>query len=325
MGSRATVEAWPALPWAEWSESCETLHLWTQIVGKVKLELSPFLNEWWQVGFDVTPRGLTASSIPFEDGAFAVEFDFIDHGLRIVTSEGGIREFALAPRSVAAFYGDFMARLRELGIDARIHRMPVEMPNPIPFDQDERHASYEPRLVHDWWRVLVSTTKVLQRYREGFSGKSSPIVFYWGSFDLNETRFSGRPAPRLRGVPLFYELAEDEENVACGFWPGNANAAGVTLEEAAFYAYHYPEPPGFRDARVEPDGARYDTRLNEFLLPYDRVRTAAFPEALVLRFFENVYEVAADLAHWDRARLDSKLDWRDVRVRRRASPGAAVH
>ncbi len=298
------AQLWPALPLTEWQETLMTVHMWTQIVGKVKLELAPFLNEWWQIALHVSARGLTTSTIPYDDGVFSVEFDFISHNLLIRTSGGAIKVMPLFPRSVADFYQEFMAVLRVLGIDVAINTTPTEIPNPIPFEQDHGHAAYDAVYVARWWQILVQTEKVLQRFRSPFIGKSSPINFFWGSFDLNEARFSGRPAPVVPGMMRFLQLAEDQENFSCGFWPGNANMAGVTYGAPAFYAYTYPAPPGFSDASVRPAGAYYDTELGEFLFPYDDARRAEAPEQAILDFFQSTYEAAARLADWDRDLLE---------------------
>jgi len=297
------VAAWPPLPWDEWKETCETLHMWTQVVGKVKLELTPFLNEWWEVAFHVTPRGLTTGLIPCGDRAFAVDFDFTTHNLFVRTSDDRTKALALLPRSVADFYREFMAALHALGIEVAINTTPVEVPHPIPFDQDHQHAAYDPAPVHRWWRILVLTTEVLQRFRSSFVGKSSPINFFWGSFDLSETRFSGKPATPPQG-PRFYQLGEDQENFACGFWPGNPTAAGVTLGAPAFYAYIYPEPAGFKEATIQPAAASYDPKLGEFILPYEDARRAPSPAQAILDFFQSSYAAAAALAGWDRATLE---------------------
>jgi hypothetical protein len=301
---------WPALPWKAWKDSCDTLHLWTQVVGKVKLALSPFLNEFWNVGFELTARGLTTGTVPYERGAFSIDFDFIDHTLAIKTSAGARAGFRLMPCSVADFYGELMAQVRNCGIDVEIHPVPVEMPNPIPFAEDVEHASYDGEYVHRWWRIMLGTSNVLMRYRSAFAGKSSPVLFYWGSFDLTTTRYSGRPAPRLVTGPRFVQIAEDQENVACGFWPGNANAAGVELGEPAFYSYIYPAPPGYRDARLRPASAEYADPLGEFILRYDQIREATAPDALIMEFLNSAYGTAATLAGWDRARLEPALDQR---------------
>jgi hypothetical protein len=294
----------PPLPLQAWNDTCDTLHLWMQIVGKVKLALAPFLNEWWHVAFHLTARGLTTGPIPSRDGIFEIEFDFVDHHLVVRTSEGRRTALALMPRSVADFYQHLMRALGVLGIACRINPLPVEVPNAIPLDTDQVHASYDPDYAHRWWLILTRTDRVLQQYRSSFVGKSSPIQFFWGSFDLSETRFSGRPATPPQGAPRFQQLAEDQENMACGFWPGNASASGVTLGQPAFYAYIYPEPPGFKEASVRPGAARYAEQLGEFILPYDAVRIAADPDAVVLDFLQSTYAAAANLARWDRAALE---------------------
>jgi hypothetical protein len=298
------LDVWPVLPYAEWEETCATLHMWTQIVGKVKLALAPFLNEWWQVAFYLTARGLTTGLIPYRERAFEVRFDFINHNLFIETSDGAVKTLSLMPRTVAAFYGDVMAMLRALGITVTINPVPCEVPNPIPCDVNDMHASYDAEYVTRWWQIQLQIAKVLQVHRSSFVGKSSPIQFFWGSFDLSHTRFSGRPSPIPQGVPRFFQLAEDQENVACGFWPGNPNYTGVTLGEPTFYAYIYPEPDGFKEASVRPAAAHYDPRLGEFILPYEDVRRAAAPEQALLEFFQSTYAAAADLAGWDRAALE---------------------
>lgn len=299
-------ERWPPLPWDAWKDTCETLHMWTQIVGKVKLELAPFLNELWEVGFHLTARGMTTGIIPAGDRVFEVTFDFIDHNLYVVVSDGQVKTMRLVARSVADFYGEIMAIMRSLGIEVAISTLPVEVPDPIPFEQDRIHASYDPDSAHRFWRILVQTAQVLQRYRSPFAGKSSPILFYWGSFDLNETRYSGKPAPPPKGAPRFFQIAEDQENIACGFWPGNPNATGVTLGKPAFYSYTAPAPPGFKDAAARPGEAHYNSTLGEFILPYDDARRAASPEEAILDFFQSTYEAGARLAGWDRSRLERK-------------------
>lgn len=299
----ANRAAWPPLLYEDWKDTLDTLHMWMQVVGKVKLALVPFVNEWWQVALHPTARGMTTGLIPYGDGAFEITFDFIDHNLFILCDDGRRKALPLMPRTVADFYLDFMAALSALGIEVTINTMPTEVPNPIACDVNRVHSSYDPDAVNRWWRIQVQTTKVLQRYRSAFVGKSSPINFFWGSFDLSQTRFSGRQAPMPEG-PRFYQLAEDQENIACGFWPGNPNMAGLTPGQAAFYAYCYPEPAGFKEATVRPDSARYDGRLGEFILPYEDVRRSNTPAELVLQFFESVYEAAANLAGWDREALE---------------------
>jgi hypothetical protein len=299
----ADVEAWPPLPYEEWEDTLGTLHMWTQIVGKVKLELSPFLNEWWQVAFHLTAQGMSTGLIPYRDRAFEVDFDFVHHNLQILTVDDRAKTLPLMRQSVADFYREFMAALESLGISVRINTLPVEVANPIACDTNHTQASYDPEPVSRWWRIQVQTAKVLDRYRSTFVGKSSPINFFWGSFDLNETRFSGRPAPIPKG-PRFYQLSEDQENVACGFWPGNPNMAGLTPGGAAFYSYAYPEPAGYKDLRLVPEAAHYDARLGEFILPYAAVRESASPDAAVLQFFQGAYEAAASLGAWDRPALE---------------------
>ncbi len=294
---------WPPLPLEEWKATRDTLHMWTQIVGKVKLELSPFLNEWWEVAFAVTARGLTTSTIPWSNGVFEVNFDFIDHKLSVVTSGGAVKVMPLIPRSVADFYREFMATLHALGIGVSINSLPVEVEDGIPFDQDQVHASYDADPVHRWWRILVRVERVLEKYRSSFVGKSSPIQFWWGSFDLCETRFSGRPAPE-REWPKgsrWMRFAQDQEHATSGFWPGSGR-----IQEPAFYAYTYPEPPGFRSMAVRPDPAFCDPDLGEFILRYEDVRRAVAPEQMILGFFESTYEAGATLAAWDRAALERK-------------------
>lgn len=304
--NRGLTERWPPLPWVAWKDTCDTLHLWMQIVGKVKLALAPFLNEWWQVAFHLTARGLTTGPIPFREDIFEVEFDFVDHHLVVRTSDGRRTALALTPRSVADFYQHLMHALGALGIACRINPLPVEVPNAIPLDTDQVHASYDPDYAHRWWRILIQTDRVLQQYRSSFVGKSSPIQFFWGSFDLSETRFSGRPATPPQGAPRFLQLAEDQENVACGFWPGNPSASGVTLGQPAFYAYSYPEPPGFKEASVRPGAAHYDERLGEFILLYEDARRTGPPERALRDFLESTYDAAATLAHWDRGLLERR-------------------
>ena len=296
--------AWPALPFGAWRETQATLHLWTQVVGKVKLELSPFLNEWWNVAFALTPRGLTTGTIPAGDTMFAVDFDFVDHTLFIRTSDGRTRSMPLIPRSVAAFYAEFLAMLRGLNIDVAINPLPVEIPDPISCEVDTEHDAYDPEPVVRFWRIMLQTEQVLQRFRSSFAGKSSPIHFFWGSFDLSHTRFSGRPASQPADWPRFLRIAEEQENYACGFWPGNATMSGVEFGGPAFYAYCFPAPAGFAEAAARPAAAYFDQNLGEFILRYDDVRRAADPEQALLDFFRSTYEAAATLGGWDRQALE---------------------
>lgn len=292
-------QVWPALPYAEWQPSLATLHMWTQIVGKVKLELSPFLNEWWNVTFVVTARGLSTSTIPFGERMFQVDFDFIDHRLMIHVSDGHSRSMPLVSRSVTDFYAEFMTLLESLGIAVQINTQPVEVDNGIRFEADRVHADYDPLYVNRCWRTLLGVSRVLERYRTPFIGKSSPVQFWWGSFDLATTRFSGRPAP-LRAWPArWMARGATHEQAQAGFWPGNER-----LPEPAFVAYTYPEPPGCRTAAIHPDAAFFHPELAEFILPYDKVRVAADPDQMILDFYRSAYEIGATLAGWDRAALE---------------------
>jgi len=295
----AAREIWPALPYEAWKDSLDTLHMWTQIVGKVKLELVPFLNDWWQVAFTVTARGLTTATIPFGRRVFQVDFDFIDHRLDIHVGDGTSRSIPLLPRSVADFYQEFMAALDSLGLGVTITTNPVEVENTIPFDQDHVHASYDPAYITRCWRILLQVDRLLQAYRTPFVGKSSPVLFWWGSFDLSETRFSGRPAPKREWPARWMALGADQEQASAGFWPGSGK-----LQAPAFFAYTYPEPPGCPDATIRPDAGFYHPDLSEFILPYDKVRMSPSPDQLILDFFQSAYEVGATLAGWDRATLE---------------------
>jgi hypothetical protein len=295
----AKAQGWPALPFAEWKDTCATLHMWTQIVGKVRLELSPYLNHWWEVPLYVSARGLTTSPIPYAAGIFEVEFDFIEHALRIETSAGETEVLELVPQSVADFYREFMSTLKSLGIDVKIWPMPVEIPNPIRFDQDTLHASYDAVYAERFWRVLVAVDKVFKEFRGRFIGKDSPVHFFWGSFDLAVTRFSGRRAPERPGADKVTKEAYSHEVSSVGWWPGGGDVA-----HPAFYSYAAPEPAGFNDALVKPAQAGYSDQLKEFILSYEDVRTAPDPRAALLDFCQSIYEAAAKLADWDRAALE---------------------
>ena len=297
--------AWPGLPYAEWSETCATLHMWTQVVGKVRLAQAPHLNHWWQVPLYVSARGLTTTAVPYGARVFEIEFDFVSHLLRVETGEGDTRELALAPRTVADFYREFSARMRELGLDVKVWTTPVEVPDPVPFERDETHKSYDPVYAARFWRALVRAEHVFQRFRSGFVGKCSPVHFFWGSFDLAVTRFSGRPAPTHPGAPGVADSVTREayshEVSSAGFWPG-----GAALPEAIFYSYAYPEPEGFKESRVRPEPAYYNTDFKEFVLPYEAVRAAGDPEASLTQFLEDTYEAAATRGRWDRAALERR-------------------
>jgi len=292
-------ECWPALPLDSWKDTYATLHMWTQIVGKVRLRLTPLVNHWWNVPLYVSARGLTTSRIPYGERAFELRFDFLSHQLVLETSDGIRKTLPLAPRSVAEFYAEFMTMLRSAGIDAKIWRMPLEIPNPIPFDQDRVHASYDPAAVEKFWRILLSVAAVFTQFRAGFIGKSSPVHFFWGSFDLAVTRFSGRRAPERPGADAITREAYSHEVSSVGFWPG-----GGDVKDAAFYCYTAPEPQGFKEARVGPEAALYQKQLSEFLLMYEDVRRAASPSGSLLEFCQTTYEAGANLGHWDRAALE---------------------
>jgi hypothetical protein len=292
-------EAWPALPLSEWTDTYATLHMWSQIVGKVRLALSPRVNHWWEVPFYVSGRGLTTSPIPYKEGIFEVQFDFVDHRLDVITNGGEVKSLPLRPRSVADFYADFMELLHSLGINVKIWRMPVEIPNPVRFDLDRAHASYDSEYAHRFWRILVNVDSIFKEFRSTFLGKASPIHFFWGSFDLAVTRFSGRRAPERVGADIITREAYSHEVISVGFWPGGGDMKG-----AAFYAYAAPEPAGFGDRPVLPAKAFYSKQMSEFFLMYDDVRTAPSPHDALLEFCQSTYEAGAELAEWDRANLE---------------------
>jgi len=304
----AQSQRWPELSYAAWKDTRDTLHLWTQVVGKVRLELTPWLNHSWHVGLYVTTRGLTTSPIPWHGGSFQIDFDFIDHVLWIRASGGQFRQLMLKPMSVAEFYEGMMIALRELGIRVRITTMPCEIADAIPFEQDTLHKTYDADYAERFWRVLLSTSEVFAHFRTAFLGKTSPVHFFWGSFDLAVTRFSGRPAPRHPGgVPHLPDAVAQEayshEVSSAGFWPGG----GGPIDYAAFYSYAYPAPAGFAAAKVKPAQAIFSKELGEFLLPYDAVRTAGDPDGALMEFLQSTYNAAADLAKWDRNALECGL------------------
>jgi hypothetical protein len=298
------MDAWPPLPLADWQPTYQTLHMWTQIVGKTRLALAPMQNHWWQVTLYPTPRGLTTGAMPCGGRSVDVTFDFLARELVIRTSDDRARSLPLVPRAVADFYAEYASALRALGVAARIHPVPVEVVTAIPFAEDRTHAAYDADAAERYFRILLAATRVFEEFRGRFLGKASPVHFFWGSFDLATTRFSGRGAPRHPGgVPNCpdYVMVEaySRECASCGFWPG-----GGDLEEAAFYAYAYPEPDGYARREVAPVGAYYHAGLHEFLLPYGVVRTAADPDATLLAFLQSTYEAGADLGGWDRAALE---------------------
>ena len=306
MHEQHPADPWPELPTTAWRETCATLHLWTQIVGKIRLARAPWLNHSWHVALYVTSHGLTTSPIPGGACTFQIDFDFINHHLRISTSNGATRRLALAGHSVASFYAAVMAALAELGIHIAIDDMPNELPDPIRFSDDEQHASYDPDAVRRFLQILVNADRVFKQFRTGFLGKASPVHFFWGSFDLAVTRFSGRRAPRHPGgVPHLSDAvaceAYSHEVSSAGFWPGSG-----AIDYPAFYSYAYPEPAGFRSTRVRPDAAFFSETLGEFILPYDAVRMASEPEQALLEFLQSTYEAAAEAAKWDRGALECR-------------------
>jgi hypothetical protein len=300
----ADAESWPDLPYGAWKDTLATLHLWTQVVGKIRLAQTPWTNHSWHVALYVTSRGLTTSPIPYGTRAFEMAFDFLSHQLRIQTSDGAVESLPLVPRTVADFHRELFERLRALDLDVRIRTMPCEIPDAVPFELDRTHGAYDAEYATRFWRVLVHADRVLKAFRSRFIGKASPVHFFWGSFDLATTRFSGRPAPpHPGGVPHLPDWVTREayshEVSSCGFWPG-----GEAMPRPVFYAYAYPEPAGFREAAVRPDMARYDAGLSEFLLPYEELRRTADPDATLLAFLESTYEAAADNGAWDRRALE---------------------
>jgi hypothetical protein len=291
-------ECWPSLPLDSWKETYATLHMWTQIVGKVRLALAPLVNHWWNVPLYVTSSGLTTSRIPYGEKAFELRFDFIRHQLVLETSDGLVKTLALGPRSVAEFYQQFMAMLRAAEIEVKIWRMPVEVPSPIPFDQDRVHASYDKEFVERLWRILLSVDSVFNQFRAGFIGKCSPVHFFWGSFDLAVSRFSGRRAPERPGTDAVTREAYSHEVSSVGFWPGSG------IDGPAFYSYTIPQPEGFKEASVEPKAAFFNPQLGEFILMYDEVRKSQSPSAALLEFCQTTYEAGAELGKWDRKALE---------------------
>lgn len=301
---RSTTHDWPDLPFKEWSDTCATLHMWTQIVGKIRLSQTPWINHSWHVPLYLTARGLTTSPIPHGGRSFQIDFDFIDHCVLIQTNDGLTRKTALEPRTVADFYAELFRTLTELGLDLTINTTPNEVVSAIPFEQDREHASYDPEYANRFWRALSQMDRVFKEFRAGFIGKCSPVHFFWGSFDIAVTRFSGRVAPpHPGGVPNFPDWVAREayshEVSSAGFWPG-----GGGVDYPAFYSYAYPAPDGFRDADVGPGGAFFSDELSEFVLPYQEVRLASSPDDALLEFLQSTYEAAADLGLWDRSGLD---------------------
>jgi Family of unknown function (DUF5996) len=302
--SNSPAEILPSLPLAEWQDTYTTLHLWTQIVGKIRLALAPTINHWWHSTLYVTPRGLTTGMIPYRHRAFEIRFDFIDRQLHIESSDGVTEQIALVSRSVADFYQAVMAALKDLDLEVRIWTMPQEIANPIPFERDYEHATYDPEFAQRCWQILVQADRMMTTFRSNFIGKSSPVHFFWGSFDLALTRFSGRTAPQHPGgVPGMADWVTREayshEVSSCGFWPG-----GGAITDPVFYAYAYPEPEAFSTYPIRPRSAFYNTQMREFMLPYEAVRQATDPAAMLLEFLHSTYDATAILGKWDRAALE---------------------
>lgn len=294
-------EPWPALPYDGWKDTYATLHMWTQVVGKIALATAPRLNHSWGAALHVTPRGLSTGVLAHDARTFTMEFDFIAHHLVVRTSDGAVRELALEPRSVAGFYRAVLALLDDLALSVRIWSLPAELPSPVRFELDEAHHTYDPEAANRCWRVLVHVDRVFEASRTGFVGKTSPSHFFWGAFDLAVTRFSGRPAPPRDG-PAFMREAYSHEVISHGFWPG-----GPPVLEPVFYGYAVPEPAGFKTAQALPDAAVYHADMGEFILPYDAVRTAASPEDTLTQFIRSTYEAGATLGRWDRAALERRI------------------
>ncbi len=297
------IVPWPELPLSEWKDTLATVHMWTQVVGKIRLKLTPLVNHWWNVPLYVTARGLTTSAMPYNDRLLQISFDFINHLLVIETTEGSTKTIDLRHCSVAEFYQETMAALESLKMPMTIWTTPVEVPDRIPFEEDQKHATYDPEYMQRCWRILVQTNKVLTKFRSRFIGKVSPVHFFWGAFDMAVTRFSGRPAPLHPGVPncgvFVMQEAYSHEVSSCGFWPGDG-----LVDNPAFYSYSYPEPQGFKEYAIQPREAYYHTGISEFLLPYDVVRSSSSPGEVLLSFLQSTYEAAATCSGWDRQALE---------------------
>ena len=289
----------PELPYESWKDTLGTLHMWTQVVGKIRLELAPLVNHWWNVPLYVSARGLTTSPMPYSDRTLEIAFDFVEHKLRIETSEGDVRELLLHSESVAEFYRSVMATVSDLGMPVKIWTTPCEVPDPIPFEKDTVHATYDADAAHRFWRILVWVDEVFKEFRAPFLGKASPVHFFWGSFDLAVTRFSGRKAPERPGADRITREAYSHEVSSAGFWPGGGN-----ITAPAFYSYAAPEPEGFAAQKVQPAAAFYHPELKEFLLMYDDVRMAESPREMLLQFLQSTYDAAANLGQWDRRALE---------------------
>jgi hypothetical protein len=293
------MNPWPELNWKDWSETADTLHMWTQIVGKTRLALSPLQAHWWNVPLYVSARGLSTAAMPYGNELLEIEFDFVSHDLRFRLSDGSSLTKPLRAQPVAEFYRDYERSLAAIGVSVRIHPVPVEVKDPIPFAEDTTHASYDPEYANRFWRVLVRSDQLFQQFSSRFIGKISPVHFFWGSFDLAVTRFSGRPAPPREGADAITREAYSHEVISAGFWPGNGG-----FGDAAFYCYAAPAPAGLEAATVRPASAAYNTALGEFILKYEDLRKEPSPDEALLQFLQSSYEAGANLAKWDRAALE---------------------
>lgn len=305
------AELWPSIPLEEWQDTYATLHMWTQVVGKIRMAQTPLINHWWNVPLYVTTRGLTTSPIPYEQRSFQIDFDFIDHQLVITTTDGVSEAIRLIPRSVAEFYREVMQTLGKLGLSVKIWPVPVEVADPIPFEEDHKNAAYDAEYANRFWRALVRADEVFTKFRSRFIGKCSPINFYWGSFDLAVTRFSGRRAPERKDADVITREAYSHEVISHGFWPGVRTAGPIEraapdgmIHAPAFYSYTAPEPPGLDEVKIRPDKAFYNSIMKEFIMLYDDARAATDPEIAVLEFMQSTYDAGAELAKWDRANLE---------------------
>ena len=304
MSENLTDEKYPALPLEDWQETNDTVHMWTQIVGKIRLVQTPLTNQWWNVPLYVTPRGLTTSAMPYEDKSFSIDFDFLSHKLIVQTSFNDGFSFDLVPMTVADFYEKLFGKLKENGIEVEIKAVPDELEKPIPFAEDREHKSYDKAAVEQFFRALSNIDRVFKEFRSRFIGKCSPVHFFWGSFDLAVTRFCGRNAPPRENADRITRIAYDQEVISHGFWTGNG------FGEPAFYAYTTPEPEGFKEAKVKPDAVFYSKEMSEFLLKYEDVRTSENPDQTILDFLQTTYEAGANLAEWNRANLEA--DWNEI-------------
>jgi hypothetical protein len=297
--SKSEPGNWPELKWTDWQRTAETLHMWTQIVGKTRLALSPLQAHWWNVPLYVSARGLSTSAMPYEGEFLEIEFDFVSHDLRFRLSSGAVMSTPLRPQSVADFFTEYRRSLSALGVSVHLYPVPVELKAPIPFAEDHEHSSYDPDAAHRFWRVLMSADRVFQEFSSRFIGKISPVHFFWGSFDLAVTRFSGRRAPPKEGADRVMREAYSHEVISAGFWPGNGG-----FGEAAFYCYAAPVPPGMESERIQPPSAAYNPELGEYILKYDDLRAEQSPDDALMSFLQSTYEAGAKLAKWDRASLE---------------------